>query len=193
MSLIDLTGNVQYVYETIPKSWVSLSQKLFYLFTEYGLESIKDCKTDCTKQNYNLIRCYNMFCSAVAAYNVGRNKEASFIITYIKSQLQLLYPNMIFGTKSLYLAGGLEISDVVKEENKISELDTMIGSYQITVEDGNYMYLVFSRGLTYNRITFNGFDIPFDDLYLKEIDGEVYQVLKSSNTYKAGNYIIKIE
>ena len=134
-----------------------------------------------------------MFCSAIAAYNVGKYKEANVIINYIKSQLKLLYPNMSFGNKALYIGSGLDLSDVIKSEQKIEDINTLVGSYQIDVESDTYLYFVFSTGLTYNRITFNNFDIPFEDLTFQEINGDNYQVLKSVNTYVKGSYIIKIE
>lgn len=193
MNTIKSNSNVQLIHATMPKSWTSLAQKIYYLFAEYGIESLKDCKADCNKTNYNIVKCYNMFCSAIAAYNVGKYKEANVIINYIKAQLKLLYPNMSFGNKSLYIGSGLDLSDVIKSEQKIEDINTLVGSYQIDVESDTYLYFVFSTGLTYNRITFNNFDIPFEDLTFEEINGDNYQVLKSVNTYVKGSYIIKIE
>ena len=193
MNTIESTSNVQLIHDTMPKSWTSLAQKIYYLFAEYGIESLKDCKADCNKTTYNIVKCYNMFCSAIAAYNVGKYKEANVIINYIKSQLKLLYPNMSFGNKSLYIGSGLDLSDVIKSEQKIEDINTLVGSYQIDVESDTHLYFVFSTGLTYNRITFNNFDIPFEDLTFEEINGDNYQVLKSVNTYVKGSYIIKIE
>lgn len=193
MNTIKSNSNVQLIHATMPKSWTSLAQKIYYLFAEYGIESLKDCKADCNKTNYNIVKCYNMFCSAIAAYNVGKYKEANVIINYIKSQLKLLYPNMSFGNKSLYIGSGLDLSDVIKSEQKIEDINTLVGSYQIDVESDTHLYFVFSAGLTYNRITFNNFDIPFEDLTFEEINGDNYQVLKSVNTYVKGSYIIKIE
>ena len=193
MNTIKSNSNVQLIHATMPKSWTSLAQKIYYLFAEYGIESLKDCKTDCNKTTYNIVKCYNMFCSAIAAYNVGKYKEANVIINYIKSQLKLLYPNMSFGNKALYIGSGLDLSDVIKSEQKIEDINTLVGNYQIDVESDTYLYFVFSTGLTYNRITFNNFDIPFEELTFEEINGDNYQVLKSVNTYLKGSYIIKIE
>lgn len=193
MSITEENGNVQLIYATMPQSWTSLAQKIYYLFTEYGIESLKDCKADCKKTTYNIVKCYNMFCSAIAAYNVGRYKEANTIINYIKAQLKLLYPNMSFGNKSLYIGSGLDLSDIIKPEQKIEDINTLVGSYQIDVENDTHLYFAFSTGLTYNRITFNNFDIPFEDLTFEEINGDSYQILKSVNTYLKGSYIIKIE
>ena len=193
MNTIKSNSNVQLIHATMPKSWTSLAQKIYYLFAEYGIESLKDCKADCNKTTYNIVKCYNMFCSAIAAYNVGKYKEANVIINYIKSQLKLLYPNMSFGNKALYIGSGLDLSDIIKSEQKIEDINTLVGSYQIDVESDTHLYFVFSTGLTYNRITFNNFDIPFEDLTFEEINGDNYQVLKSVNTYVKGSYIIKIE
>lgn len=193
MNTIKSNSNVQLIHATMPKSWTSLAQKIYYLFAEYGIESLKDCKADCNKNNYNIVKCYNMFCSAIAAYNVGKYKEANTIINYIKAQLKLLYPNMSFGNKSLYIGSGLDLSDIIKSEQKIEDINTLVGNYQIDVESDTHLYFVFSTGLTYNRITFNNFDIPFEDLTFEEINGDNYQVLKSVNTYVKGSYIIKIE
>ena len=100
---------------------------------------------------------------------------------------------MSFGNKSLYIGSGLDLSDVIKSEQKIEDINTLVGSYQIDVESDTYLYFVFSTGLSYNRITFNNYDIPFEELTIQEINGDSYQVLKSVNTYLKGSYIIKIE
>ena len=87
----------------------------------------------------------------------------------------------------------MDLSDIIKPEQKIEDINTLVGSYQIDVENDTHLYFAFSTGLTYNRITFNNFDIPFEDLIFEEINGDNYQVLKSVNTYVKGSYIIKIE
>lgn len=193
MNTIKSEGNIQLIHATMPQSWTSLAQKIYYLFSEYGIESLKDCKADCNKTTYNIVKCYNMFCSAIAAYNVGKYKEADLIINYIKAQLKMLYPNMSFRNKTLYIGSGLDLLDVIKPEQKIEDINTLVGSYQIDVESDTYLYLAFSTGLSYNRITFNNYDIPFEEVTIQEINGDSYQILKSVNTYIKGSYIIKIE
>ena len=49
MNTIKSNSNVQLIHATMPKSWTSLAQKIYYLFAEYGIESLKDCKADCNK------------------------------------------------------------------------------------------------------------------------------------------------
>ena len=112
-----LNDNIEYIYATIPKNWIGICQNIYYIFSEYGLDAIKDCKVNCDKRTAHFIDCYNMFNSAVAALNSGREREANFIINYLKEQLKLYYPNMQFGDRKLYIGSGFTYEDVITEDN----------------------------------------------------------------------------
>ena len=193
MSNVILTNQVQYAYSTFPKTWVGLYQKLHYLYVEYGLDTVKDCKAVCSERSTKIIDCYNIFNAAVSAFNIGRKKEADLIYNYLSSQMKLYYPNMKVSNYNLYIGGGTTKEDVLIEDNHIAKITTIVGNYSITLNNDDYIFVIFSKDLDYSRITFNGFDIPFEDVELIKYADETYKCLKSSNTYQAGSYIIKIE
>lgn len=188
-----MNNDVQYVYTVIPKDWIGLCQTIYYLYTEYGLEAIKECKISCDKRVSHIIDCYNIFNAAVTAYNSGRDKEANLIIKYLKEQMKIYYPNMPIGDKKLYIGSGFTYEDIITDEHLIDGIQSLVGSYQIDVASYNYMFFIFSPQLTYTRLTFNGFDIPCDTIQTIFIDDEPFKLLKTTNTYQAGSYIVKFE
>lgn len=181
---------VQCIYNVIPKEWYGLSQWIYYLYTDYGLEAIKECNLSCDKRVSHIIECYNMFNSAIAAYNVGKYKEANLIIKYIKEQLKIYYPDIVFKDYKLYLGGGNDWPAVFKDENCVPKLLTLVGDYQINVKQGDKMIFIWSKELIPNKITYNGIEIPGQKLTIT-VDDVNFTVFKSTNTYQAGSYIIK--
>ena len=79
----------------IPNDWLDTYKKILVVFSEYGLEAIKDCKATCDKRNSKIVDCYNIFNSAVAANVIGQTKKATLIYNYVKSQMDIYYPNIV--------------------------------------------------------------------------------------------------
>lgn len=84
---------VEYVYLTIPSNYVCIYHKLVMMMSELGKDIIDDCTYTCKNKGKNIVNCWNLFQSAVAAYNIGKIKEADFYIKYIDQQLELIYNN----------------------------------------------------------------------------------------------------
>ena len=74
----------QYVYMTVPSKYVCVYHKLLVLMAQYGLDMLNDCSATCKGNNKNIITCWNMFQSAMAAYQLGQDKLAETLLKYIK-------------------------------------------------------------------------------------------------------------
>lgn len=83
--------NPEYVYMTIPAEYVCVYNRILVLLSEYGLDMLNDCKSDCKNRNKTIIQCFNMFNAACAARKLGQTKQAETIIKYINAQLTHLY------------------------------------------------------------------------------------------------------
>lgn len=83
--------NPEYVYITIPAEYVCVYHRILAMMADYGEELLKDCKATCTSRNSNIIECFNMFNSAVAARKLGKAKLAETLIKYIKAKINQIY------------------------------------------------------------------------------------------------------
>ena len=83
--------NPQYVYLTIPAEYVCLYHRLLIYMSDFGRKIIDDCNTICNDKDKNIINCWNLFQSAIACKELGKNKEAEFFINYIELQLKHIY------------------------------------------------------------------------------------------------------
>ena len=79
--------NPEYVYLTIPSKYVCVYHKLLVFMADFGKRIIDDCNATCKGKGKNIIKCWNLFQSAVACYALGKTEEADFIIKYIDYQL----------------------------------------------------------------------------------------------------------
>ena len=83
--------DLEYVYVTIPAEYICVYHRILAMMADYGEEMLKDCKASCTDKNNNVIECFNMFNSAVAARKLGKDKLAALIIKYIKAKINQIY------------------------------------------------------------------------------------------------------
>lgn len=81
----------EYVYLTIPSKYVCVYHKLLVFMADFGKRIIDDCNATCKGEGKNIIKCWNLFQSAIACYNLGKTEEADFIIKYITYQLDSIY------------------------------------------------------------------------------------------------------
>lgn len=86
-----ITIEPEYVYITIPAEYVCVYHRILTMMADYGEEMLKDCKATCTTRNSNIIECFNMFNSAIAARKLGKDKLAETIIKYIKAKINQIY------------------------------------------------------------------------------------------------------
>lgn len=85
--------NPEVVYMTIPAKWACIYQKLLVAIADFGEQMLNDCKASCKDSNKNIINCWHMFASAIAAHQLGQDKLADTLIKYIEGQLKLIYRN----------------------------------------------------------------------------------------------------
>lgn len=92
----------EYIYVTIPIEYVCVYHRVLAMMADYGEEMLKDCKANCTDRNSNVIECFNMFNSAVAARKLGKHKLADTIIKYIKAKINQIYKGFNNATSSIF-------------------------------------------------------------------------------------------
>ncbi len=83
--------NPKYVYLTIPAEYVCIYHKLLVALASFGKDIIDDCNAACKGNGKNVMNCWNLFQSAIACKELGKDKESEFFIDYIKSQLNHIY------------------------------------------------------------------------------------------------------
>ena len=81
----------EYVYLTIPADWVCVYHKLLTYMADFGKTIVDDCNAICKGNSKNIISCWNLFQSAIACKELGKDKEAEFFIDYITKQLNNIY------------------------------------------------------------------------------------------------------
>lgn len=81
----------EYLYLTIPAKYACVYHKLMVALADLGKDVLDDCNATCKGDGRNIITCWNLFQSALAAHTTGRNKEADLFISYIEKQLTNLY------------------------------------------------------------------------------------------------------
>lgn len=80
-----------YTYLAIPEEWSCLYNKLLYYLADFGENALKDCEASCSGRNKNILKCWGMFQSAIAAKSLGKDKLANTLIKYVDAQLELIY------------------------------------------------------------------------------------------------------
>lgn len=94
--------DLEYVYVTIPAEYICVYHRILAMMADYGEEMLKDCKASCTDKNNNVIECFNMFNSAVAARKLGKNKLAETIIKYVKAKINQIYKGIDNSTNFVF-------------------------------------------------------------------------------------------
>ena len=92
----------EYVYVTVPAEYICVYHRILAMMADYGEEMLKDCKASCTDKNNNVIECFNMFNSAVAARKLGKNKLAETLIKYIKAKINQIYKGIDNSTSFVF-------------------------------------------------------------------------------------------
>jgi len=80
-----------FIYLEVPLEYACTYHKLMVYMADYGEDAIKECDSACKGANKSIIKCWNMFNAAIAAYSLGKKKEANLLINYIDNQLDLIY------------------------------------------------------------------------------------------------------
>lgn len=111
------------IYYKIPLMYMPAYQQILQLFADYGVELMEDCKTPCKNSTNTILQCYNMFLSAVAAYNAGNTKLANLLYKYICAKLKQVY--------------GVQLK----------QYDNYL--YTVDEENGQYIYIISNDPLQY--------------------------------------------
>lgn len=119
----------EYVYLKIPAKYVCTYNKILVLLADYGIDMLKDCSAECNNKNKSIIKCFNMFNAAVAAYKLEQTKLAETIIKYVDTivnKLTTTNNDLKYVLYSLTNDGNIEALVSCGEEPK----------FEIKVEDG---------------------------------------------------------
>lgn len=94
---------------------------------------------------------------------------------------------------SFWLGAGSSYTGAMKNANLRPITNGMRGAYNITVAEGEYIFVIVGESLRegFIRADINGVEIAFNETTVT-VDGNRYRVLKSENTYQAGTYNIDI-
>lgn len=186
------------VFMTIPIGYEEVYQKLMLLFSEYGIDAIKDCNVSCNKKQSHIIDCFNIFCSACAAHAIGRTKESSIIMNYLKGQMDIYYPNFVLTNGiTFYLAPlfeGFDISNI--QSSSIADYKytgkVLTGSYQVTCDKDSCLFIFVKDKLNTIPIitTSDGSKAPLVDVVEDGfVDGEHYYVYRCLQLNNGTNII----
>ena len=100
---------LQYIYATIPAEYICVYHRILIMLADYGIDMLKDCKATCKDRNSGVIECFNMFNSAVAAYQLAKgNKDSKYyklattLIKYIKAKINQIYGGKDNSTSFLF-------------------------------------------------------------------------------------------
>lgn len=124
--------------------------------------------------------------------------------TEISDTSEIKYEATILGTdytdsaivvhyNSYWLGSGQAYTDVMDVSHIIPITAGLRGSYDITFNQGDHLFIILSRSLRdqFIRADMNGFEIPFVEETVT-IDDMEYCIIKSENPYVAGVYNIDI-
>ena len=129
------------VYLTIPGDYIGVYYKLLYLLAAIGKDIISDCNYVCHNNGNNVFTCWNVFQSAIAAYNLGNTKEANVLIEYVSGQLDIYannenikvpdnfkddYPNVIYTIND---DGTINVLVRVNIDGEVYENSMIVPSY----------------------------------------------------------------
>ena len=92
----------EYIYVTIPAEYICVYHRILAMMADYGEEMLKDCKASCTDKNLDVIECFNMFNSAVAARKLKKDKLAETIIKYVKAKINQIYKGIDNSTSFVF-------------------------------------------------------------------------------------------
>lgn len=188
------------LFMAIPKQYNDVYEKILLLFSEYGLEAIKDCKVSCKDKNSKIIDCFNMFSSGVAAWNAKRYKEANLILNYVRGQLDIYYPNKPDNSKYIYfvnLPTRQKYTDITKEmldESGIKVNNIKVDYIVEPTNDNLYIITdeIISNGIRSISDSDTFFPLNFTKQGVIDINGISYNVYISDGNFSNVQNILTI-
>ena len=189
------------LFMTIPNVYNDIYEKILLLFSEYGLDAIKDCKVSCRDKQSHIVDCFNIFTSGVAAWNAGRYKEANLIMNYIRGQLTIYYPNKDYNSSSIYfvlLNKSLSNTDITVDSIKDYEIkvNNIYTKYTISCNNKSELYIVTDKTITtgLRTVTDSSKDdiIHFSKVGTITIENIDYNIYKPDISFTNTNSILTI-
>lgn len=112
------------IYLKIPKDYIQTYNKLLIYLADFGEDALKNCDSACSRTNKNIIKCWNMFQSALAAKELGKDKLADVIIKYINAQLDIIYKGIVID--DYVFTGGTQL--IVSSEETTLTVDNIVST-----------------------------------------------------------------
>lgn len=189
------------VFMTIPIQYNDIYEKILLLFSEYGLEAIKDCKVSCKDKTSHIVDCFNIFASGVAAWNAERYKEANLIMNYLRGQLEIYYPNKVSNNETIYLIGFDkdeavdEITVDLLKDNNI-EVKSVHTKYIVNVNVNSELYVItkeeLNAGEKYNPKDNRTTSFAFEKKGTISINDESFNIYKPNINFSGSSYVLNI-
>ena len=147
--------NPEYLYLTIPSDWVCIYHKILVYMADFGKEIVNDCTSSCKGNGKNIFSCWNLFQTAIACRELGKEKEANFFINYVNKQLEFIYK----GTENKTYNGTNYFSIVP---------DGTLRALCSCVEDTSEFYVDIETGKLYEKYLEN--EINKSNFYIEDND-----------------------
>lgn len=150
-------NNEGYVYMTIPTKYVCIYNKLLIYMADFGKEIIDDCNAVCKGKGKSIIKCWNLFQSAMACYQLGLYKKTDLFIKYIIAELNPYYGNICEDEESIIILpidnnGEVKVILNNKDINIKFEIDPNTGVLkQIKPDDEIIDFNIINNDLTVNN------------------------------------------
>lgn len=101
--------------------------------------------------------------------------------------------SQITGVRPYWVGADAQYTSIIDDAHQQNIKANPNGTYNITVpSNGDYVFFVIPEDMTIHRATMGGFEFPLDAPQSIEVEGHVYLVYASSNTYDAGVITIVI-
>ena len=91
----DATGRI---YLVVPVKYRCTYNRLLTALSDFGIDALKDCDSVCKGNKGQVIKCWNMFQAAIAAYNLGNEREADVLKLVVKGLRNKEIAKMLFIT-----------------------------------------------------------------------------------------------
>ena len=83
--------NPKQVYLTIPSNYLDVYYKLLILVADLGKDILDDCNSIYKNNNKQIISCWNLFQSALAAEALNDHRRSDLFISYLRTKLNNIY------------------------------------------------------------------------------------------------------
>lgn len=195
------------IYLKVPSKYKEVYYRLLNAISDFGKEALMSCNKDCTSINNNVISCWNLFQSAIAANELNKTKEADLFIDYINKQLNIIYKNgnynSIASNRYTIFIGAVSNSDINFDINnpnfiKIPNLTDISGTYTFNnPQKGYYGWICVPNKFKSISIKSGGvFDIPLNPYIEKKIilneEEHTYNCYRITDSLVEGEHTITL-